>query len=357
MRRRALLLSPLALIGCRETPSSALATLLQAPEASGFEPITAPVSLQFPRDHGPHWRQRLEWWYLTGWLEDSGGLSYGFQFTLFRLGLKPVPPTARVLAREHLLMGHFAVSDLAQQRYHAFERFARVDGQLGRIETEPLALRLDHWSLVQYGEAPEKFALRAEHDGIEMALDLHAAAPLLAQGDNGFSAKSASSASAYYSIPRLDAEGSIALDGRQRSVRGLGWFDREWSSSQLGREQIGWRWYALHLTDGSNLMLYALIDRNGAMDPYSKGVLQHADGGRTDLASTDFSITPTRWWRPDRTRRYPIDARLDIRPLGWTLNVRSSLDIQEFVGTFRYWEGAVEVRGSRSGRGYQELTS
>jgi len=36
--------------------------------------------LQFPRDHGAHPEYRVEWWYLTGWLD----VPYGFQITFFR---------------------------------------------------------------------------------------------------------------------------------------------------------------------------------------------------------------------------------------------------------------------------------
>ena len=46
------------------------------------EPIWEKVKpgriISFPNDHGSHPSFRLEWWYLTGWLNDMS-LSYGFQ--------------------------------------------------------------------------------------------------------------------------------------------------------------------------------------------------------------------------------------------------------------------------------------
>ena len=30
--------------------------------------VSDPLPLQFPRDHGAHLGQRIEWWYATGWL-------------------------------------------------------------------------------------------------------------------------------------------------------------------------------------------------------------------------------------------------------------------------------------------------
>jgi hypothetical protein len=41
--------------------------------------------IELPRDEGSHPQFKLEWWYLTGWLEDSTGKPLGFQFTFFRL--------------------------------------------------------------------------------------------------------------------------------------------------------------------------------------------------------------------------------------------------------------------------------
>jgi len=43
-------------------------------------PDVVPRPLVFPRDHGAHPDFRTEWWYVTGWLENS----LGFQITFFR---------------------------------------------------------------------------------------------------------------------------------------------------------------------------------------------------------------------------------------------------------------------------------
>ena len=45
--------------------------------------IVTPRPLVFPRDHGAHPDYRIEWWYLTGWLEAEPG-PLGFQVTFFR---------------------------------------------------------------------------------------------------------------------------------------------------------------------------------------------------------------------------------------------------------------------------------
>ena len=84
--------------------------------------------------------------------------------------------------------------------------------------------------------------------------------PHVAQGDRGLDAKGAGvgNASYYYSIPRLAADGHVTLDGETFAVTGLAWLDREWSTSSLEPGIVGWDWFALHLSDGGNLMFYRL---------------------------------------------------------------------------------------------------
>ena len=62
--------------------------------------------------------------------------------------------------------------------------------------------------------------------------------PLVLQGDRGLSQKSEAvgNASIYYSMTRLPIRGALVVDGVRHEVAGLGWIDREWSTSALGPE-------------------------------------------------------------------------------------------------------------------------
>ena len=57
-------------------------------------------------------------------------------------------------------------------------------------------------------------------------------------GKNGFSQKGPQPqfASYYYSLPQLRASGRIAIGGREHRVRGVAWFDHEWSSRHVRRD-------------------------------------------------------------------------------------------------------------------------
>jgi len=111
---------------------SLLALAAIAPWCATAQTGVAPRTLVFPRDHGAHPETRIEWWYATGWLQDSEAAgeapALGFQLTFFRsrTGLAIGSPS-RFAARQ-LLFAHAALTDLAGRRLIHAERIARWSG-------------------------------------------------------------------------------------------------------------------------------------------------------------------------------------------------------------------------------------
>jgi predicted secreted hydrolase len=132
--------------------------------------------------------------------------------------------------------------------------------------------------------------------------------------------------------------------------------DREWSSSALDRQQTGWDWFSLQLDDGRDLMYYQLRTRQGGADAFSQGSLVGADGKVRSLLPDQVTLTPLRYWQADDGTRYPVGWRLQVPELALDLEVQALLDDQLMDHSVRYWEGAVEVSGSHSGRGYLEMS-
>jgi predicted secreted hydrolase len=68
------------------------------------------------------------------------------------------------------------------------------------------------------------------------------------------------------------------------------------------------------------------------------------------------------WASPVDGAVYPSGWRIAVPERGWDLSVEPRIPNQELDLTFRYWEGAVSVRGAGeggatvAGRGYVELT-
>ena len=60
-----------------------------AGDTTGYRRATEVRPFTFPADHGPHPGYKTEWWYVTGTLTGPDAQSYGYELTIFRLGLAP----------------------------------------------------------------------------------------------------------------------------------------------------------------------------------------------------------------------------------------------------------------------------
>ena len=350
------------------TGSSTGLRLLGAEADDGFARATQPREFAFPADHGSHREFRTEWWYFTGNLATPEGRHFGFELTFFRYALAPATSQrlegASAWRADQVWMAHFAITDTSAKRFFARERLTREALGLAGAETEPLRVWVEDWAATGEGRDDElRVRLAARDDVIGLTLSLTSTVPHVAQGDRGLDIKGAGggNASHYYSVPRLDASGQVAIAGETFAVAGVAWLDREWSTSSLDPGTSGWDWFALQLSDGSNLMFYRLRTENGGTSPYSGGSLVSPDGGRTRLGADDVALTTLDYWTSAATGvRYPVAWRLAVPAAAIALEVRPYLDDQELSLSVRYWEGAVHAegmgpQGPLTGQGYLEL--
>jgi predicted secreted hydrolase len=158
----------------------------------------------------------------------------------------------------------------------------------------------------------------------------------------------------------MPTEGSVQVGGATFRVSGLSWMDREWGTSALATDQVGWDWFALQLSDGRELMFYRLRRRDGSADPFSAGTLVAEDGSAARLASPEVHMEVLDRWRSPSGTRYPSRWRLSVPGKALDLEIVPYLSGQELDLSVRYWEGAVRVRGMAAGKpvrgeGYVEL--
>jgi predicted secreted hydrolase len=371
----AALIALLAACGDGAAPESAVPTrttglrLLGAEADDGFARATEPREFVFPADHGSHPEFRTEWWYFTGNLATAGGRHFGFELTFFRYALAPATSSAAqqgasAWRADQVWMAHFALTDTQGKRFVARERLTREALDLAGATAEPLKIWVEDWGVTGEGRSDElRVRLAAHDDSIGLALSLESTVPHVAQGDHGLDVKGAGSgnASLYYSVPRLAANGEVSIDGETFKVTGVAWLDREWSTSSLDPATVGWDWFALRLSDGSNLMFYRLRTAAGEASPYSGGTLVSADGMRTRLGANDVTLTVLDQWTSRATGvRYPVSWRLAVPASGIELDIEPYLMNQELALSVRYWEGAVHADGrgplgSLSAEGYLEL--
>jgi predicted secreted hydrolase len=220
-----------------------------------------------------------------------------------------------------------------------------------------------------------KFAekrLSAIASGFRVNLRFRSDKPPIVHGQNGVSQKAAGAgrASHYVSLTRLRSEGIIEVQGRKYEVEGTSWMDHEFFTHSLEANQSGWDWFSLQVQDRSELMLYRLRRKDGSIEPYSSGTYIAADGRSTHLTVKDYSLEPSltagdMWMSRQTQGVYPLRWMLRVPSLGLQATTTTRLRQQEIVGrtgaTPNYWEGAVDVQGTRngqplSGSGYLELT-
>ena len=333
---------------------------LRAQDDPGFAKADEPRPLGFPADHGSHPQFRTEWWYFTGNLESTDGSLYGFELTFFRVGMRPVEvasPRSSAWAKNQIWMAHLAVTDAARQRFVARERIAREALDMAGAERGPTRVWVKGWSASRADDS-ERWQLSARDENIGLQLSLATDDAPVLNGEAGLDRKGPEpgNASYYYSLPRLATTGVLELDGREIGVQGSAWMDREWSTSALGDDVVGWDWFGLRLSDGGSLMFYRLRRRDGSADAFSGGMLVDGAGHGRRLGRDDVELTPIDYWSsPRRGTRYPIAWRLEVPSAQLALEVRPYVPDQELDLSVRYWEGA--VRGGGTGPGGSQVSA
>jgi predicted secreted hydrolase len=331
----------------------------------GWKQARPGYTFQFPRDHASHPEYKLEWWYYTGNLATSAGQRFGYQLTFFRVGVDPKPTNPSVWAVRDLYMAHFAITDVSQGRYRFAERMNRSGVGWAGASTAEYHVWNQDWE-AKLSDSTHQ--LRAAEGEMTLSLELAEGKAPVVHGERGISQKGSQTgnASHYYSLTRMPTHGELRFGGKRHAVEGLSWMDHEFGTSFLEAEQIGWDWFSIQLEDGVDLMLFQLRRVDGSRDPRSGGTWVEVDRRVQTLRVGDFTLKPGEVWRsPESGGAYPVTWEVEIPKQNLILNVRSILPDQE-LRTERstgvnYWEGAVEVSGTREGRpirgrGYLEMT-
>jgi predicted secreted hydrolase len=350
--------------GGGEVSASAVLANLDG-DISGYSRAIDPREWDFPLDYGAHPDFQTEWWYYTGNLADASGRRFGYQFTIFRRAISPTEDdTASEWRTNQLYMAHFAVSDVGGDQFFHDERFSRGGAGLAGADIEPnYRVWLGSWQVVGLNDDDTQTRLTAATDAVALDLTLDQTKPPALQGDNGLSAKSAEAgnASYYYSLTRLQTNGTVTIGDEVFTVSGASWMDHEFGTSALGGGAQGWDWFGLQLDDNRELMVGQIRQADGAKDPYFGGLLINADGSTQYLPADAIAITSTSTWTSPHTGAiYPAGWNISVDlgsddPLDLTLAPQIA-DQELHGGGIAYWEGTVRISGDATGYGYAELT-
>jgi predicted secreted hydrolase len=359
------LVGVVALIWPREESFVQARLIAPDSDSTGYLRAEGPMPLDFPAAHGPHPEYQTEWWYYTGNVQTDAGRAFGYQLTFFRRALAPPdqrPVRESAWATDQVYMAHLALTDVAEERYQAFERFSRGAAGLAGAQAVPYRVWLEDWSVEEV--EPGVILMRAAQDDVALELRLADSKGPILHGDRGFSPKGPQpgNASYYYSLTRLETSGRIRIGDESHEVRGLSWMDHEFSTSGLAADQVGWDWFSMQIDDGSELMVFQLRTEDGGIDPYSSGTFIAPDGGARALDRSEFEIRVTDTWRSPHTGAvYPAGWTIAVPAVELELEIEPYIADQELTVSYAYWEGAVWIEGERAGRpvrgaGYIEMT-
>jgi len=326
-----------------ESPPGPLPATAAAPADKPTERTAALAPLNLPADDAPH-GSAMEWWYYNGILGAKTGDRYAFHMVVF---------VANGLIKHTVV--HAALTDLQTGKRYANQ--TRTAGIPATSVVNGYDFRNEKW---QATASPSSHVLRAAFDGASIAFDLGASGQVVAHAAPGSDTPGIldfgrSGISYYYSRPRLPAQGSITVGGKSLQVSGDMWFDHQWGEFDV--LMLGWNWFALHLADGSDLMLYQLfdMDRRNVM---TAGTLSNAKGA-VPFKAGEVELVPGSTWTSPKTG-IPYVVEWKIRLPSGDINVKPFVADSEFdsSGTSAnvYWEGAVKATGSIEGQGFLELS-
>jgi predicted secreted hydrolase len=323
---------------------AAITTLLAlagaAATTAGSLPALQPVVL--PRDHGAHPAFEVEWWYTAGTVSGPRGRDFfwfatvwaGSGFKLAKVNVVDLRADRIVLSKEYVASGALQPGQTRIQ-VGAFTLVWRQTGRFGR------------WTVT----APVAGVGRLQ-------LSLTPIQPYVLNGTHGIVAEGQGATSAYYSAPRLAAQGTLALGGHPTAIGGQGWFDHQWGNFATNSASWHWNWFACQFTDGRDVMLYQFITPTGQPTGVQDGTYVPRRG---PVSHPDhFTVTPLPpVVRPaGATGTYPLRWRLKVAPadLNLTLSARARHQFiaNQYVPGF--WEGAAAITSGTTGTCIVEST-
>ena len=354
---------------------------IPAPPSTPAPPAAAadPIPIELPRDDGPHGRL-TEWWYYTGHLRDGQGGRYGFEYVIFRAERGSFPVSwASHLAITDETGGRFVYAQRSEIGPQV-DRSPTVDGEpagfalslTGLDPTRPETFGQPAWSMsgalgqdrLSASLSAAEAAAAGAPGGLGLDLQLTTDLPPALHDVDGWIEFGQAGGSYYYSRTRMDARGSIVLDGREVSVEGSAWFDHQWGDF-IAVGGGGWDWFAVNLDDQTDVTISLVRNADGSY-PLIYGTIVGPDGRTRHLDRTAIAVEATAEWTSPRTgATYPAGWRIELPGESLVIDLRPTvaeqeLDTRATTGVI-YWEGSQVVSATRDGRSlggeaYVELT-
>jgi predicted secreted hydrolase len=323
-------------------PAAAMLAVLSGAAVTNAASLPTPRPVVLPRDHGAHPAFQVEWWYTAGTMSGPGGGSFfwfatvwaGEGFKLAKVNVVDLAADRIVLSHEYVAIGALR----AGQTHIQVQRFT--------LDWQP-AGRFGRWSVA--ATVPGRGRLQ---------LSLTPTQPYVLNGTDGIVQEGSGATSAYYSDPRLSAQGTLTLDGHRTAIGGQGWFDHQWGNFATNTASWHWNWFACQFTDGRDLMLYQFITPTGHPTGVQDGTYVPSHGPATHPTSFTVTPLPPAIHPAGATGAYPLRWRLKVPSAHLNLTLKARARHQFITNQYLpgFWEGASTITSGTPGTCIVEST-
>jgi predicted secreted hydrolase len=298
-------------------------------------------NISLPKDEGYH-PVETEWWKYTGHLVTESGRTFDFYLSTTFLLNNMITHTVI----------HSALNDHQQGKHFTILR--RVAGNLSIEDSKGFEFKLGDW-LISGRNGNDR--LRIANNKFALDLQLESQQPPVFHGNNGIIYSESGGNIHYFSRTRMRVTGKIDVNNIKEAVKGIAWFDHLWGDFTTVNKS--WDWFSLQLDDGVDLMLYQIRDKAGNPERFEGSITEQ---GITEvLKDKDFVIKAGKKWRSDKTGiSYPVVWDIKVPKKNIDITIKSNVENGEIdarLSTYNvYWEGAVRVEGTHTGKGFMELS-
>jgi len=153
----------------------------------------------------------------------------------------------------------------------------------------------------------------------------------------------------YFSLTRMDAAGTIDLDGERFDVEGVTWMDHEYGAFGTAANPVKWMLQDFQLDNGWCVSNYATVE--GGVPPLGQTVPSIATvqdpAGNLYVLETRMTAIGRTWTSPETGATYFLEFRVEIPAFEAELTATALVDEQEFpLPGFSVYEGVAAGVGT-----------
>jgi predicted secreted hydrolase len=291
-------------------------------------PITSKTidGIKFPNDEADWEKKDIEWNYLAGILNDKKNpeRKFGIMMKFDHNGKGP----------------QIFVSDINKQEKY----FASTSDDIKSISSSRLFLMSgkNYWAT----KSIFTYKIKWETEKIAVDFDLKAIKkPIIAANEVYH---------LYRVQPRVEIDGSLVINGEVYNIRGTGWIDHE-GFVRIAFDFVSeWRWTAVQLNTGEELMFGKIFfTRDGSPESSEYMFLYEKDSSGSNYKKIEkgkYKLEEVDWWTsPEFGTTYPVSFKLSIPSENTFLKIDSLMKDSIFRNSPGFYSSTCNVSGQFRG--------